>query len=36
MRVVADVVARRLVAPRLGGRADLDADALAQLVEAFR
>ena len=33
--VVADVVARRLVAPRLGRRADLDADALAQLVQPF-
>ena len=35
VRVVADVVARRLVAPRLRGRADLHADALAQLVQAL-
>ena len=35
MGVVADVVARRLVAPRLGGLADLDADALAQRIEPF-
>ena len=33
--VVADVVARCLVAPRLGGHADLHADALAQRVQAL-
>ena len=33
VRVVADVVARGLVAPWLGGHTDLHADALAQLVE---
>ena len=35
VRVVADVVARGLIAPRLGGRADRDADALAQIVKAL-
>ena len=35
VRVVADVVACGLVAPRLGGLADLDADARAKRIEAF-
>jgi hypothetical protein len=34
VRVVADVVARGLVAPWLGGHADLHADALAQLLQS--
>src|SRR5262245_58708739 len=35
MRIVADIVPRRLVTPGLGGHAYGDADALAQLVEAL-
>src|SRR5882757_2229101 len=35
VRVMADVVARRLIAPGLGGHAEGDAEAFAQIVDAF-